>query len=132
MRHAPCCAFCLTKTSRRPSAGLIAGHHVSTAYEMGWAGIANGVLISTAEADGFDVLVTADRNISYQRNLTGRRLSLIVLSTNIWATIRANPDPILLAPGGIQPGGYSEVALERPRLRRRPYVPPPGQDEGKT
>jgi hypothetical protein len=31
---------------------LIVGHHVTAAFEMGWAGISNGDLIAAAEAEG--------------------------------------------------------------------------------
>lgn len=55
---------------------LIGGHEVRPAYEMGWSGLANGELIAAAEADGFAILITADRNIRYQQNLTNRRIAL--------------------------------------------------------
>jgi hypothetical protein len=103
---------------------LIVGHKVIPAHDIGWAGISNGALIIAAEAEGFEVLITADRNIRYQQNLTGRQLALIVLSTNIWPTIRANPAPILSAIDVIQPGHYVEVALDRPPRRRRPRLFP--------
>jgi hypothetical protein len=106
-----------------PLRHLIDAHQTIPAYDAGWADLSNGDLIAAAEADGFDLLITADRNIRYQQNLTGRRLSLIVLSTNIWPTIRANPAPILSAIECIQPGDYVEVLLNRPRRRRRPYNP---------
>jgi hypothetical protein len=108
-----------------PLCHLIIGHRATPASDMGWAGISNGDLIVAAEVEGFEVLITADRNIRYQQKLTGRKLALIVLSTNIWPTIRANPAPILSAIESIQPGGYVEVALDRPRRRRRPYNPSP-------
>jgi hypothetical protein len=98
---------------------LIIGHQVTLAYDMGWAGVSNGDLITAAEAKGFEVLITADQNIRYQQNLTGRQLALIVLSTNIWPTIRANPAPILAAIRKIQPGDYMPVALDRPPRRGR-------------
>jgi hypothetical protein len=104
---------------------LIAGHHVTPAFEMGWGGISNGDLIAAAEAEGFEVLITADQNIRYQQNLTGRRLILIVLSTNIWPIIRANPGPILAAVEGGRPGGYVTVTLPKPVRVRRPYPPQP-------
>lgn len=97
-----------------PLRSLIAAHQSTPACDMGWAGVSNGDLIAAAEADGFDVLITADGNIRYQQNLTGRRIALIVLSTNIWPTIRADPAPILAAIETIQPGDYVEVALDRP------------------
>ena len=103
----------------------IVGHHVTAAIEMGWAGISNGDLTATAEAEGFEVLITADQNIRYQQNLTGRRLILIVLSTNIWPIIRANPAPILAAVEQVKHGDYVQVTLDRPVRNRRPYLPSP-------
>ena len=85
---------------------LIAGHHVTPAFEMGWTGISNGDLIAAVEAEGFEVLITADQNIRYQQNLTVRRLILIVLSTNIWPIIRANRAPILAAVEHVKAGGH--------------------------
>ncbi len=98
---------------------LLTGHDVKPAYVMGWSGLANGKLIAAAEAEGFDILVTADSNIRYQQNLAGRRIALVVLSTNIWPTIRANPDPVRHAVDRAQPGSYTAVPFDRPPLRRR-------------
>jgi hypothetical protein len=71
---------------------LVAGFPVDSAAELGWAGLAHGDLIEVAEQAGYDVMITADQNISYQQNLTGRRLALIVLMSNHWDTIRANAE----------------------------------------
>lgn len=54
---------------------------ISTVQEMGWAGIRNGELLRRAEAR-FDVLVTADQNLRYQQNLSGRTLAILVLPSN--------------------------------------------------
>ena len=43
------------------------------------AGLKNGELLDAAEAAGFDVLITVDQNIPDQQNLTGRRISLVIL-----------------------------------------------------
>lgn len=50
-----------------------------TAQEMGWSNAQNGELLSLAEADGFEVLLTADSNIKAQQNLSGRSISIMVL-----------------------------------------------------
>jgi hypothetical protein len=50
-------------------------HEVTTVYELTWATLKNGELISQAEAAGFEVLVTTDQNLRYQQNLEGRRLA---------------------------------------------------------
>jgi hypothetical protein len=45
---------------------------------MGWAGIKNGALLQLA-AESFDVLLTTDRNLTFQQNLATMRLAIIVL-----------------------------------------------------
>jgi hypothetical protein len=64
------------------------GHQVETAYERGWAELLNGDLIEQAEASGFELLITTDRAMRYQQNWTGRKISLLVLSTNDWTRLR--------------------------------------------
>ena len=48
---------------------------------MGWAELENGNLIAAAEAAGFDVMVTGDKNMQYQQTLTCRKISVIVLNS---------------------------------------------------
>lgn len=54
-------------------------HDCRTARFAGLAGLKNGQLLEAAEAAGFDVLLTVDQNIPHQQNLSGRRLSLLIL-----------------------------------------------------
>lgn len=56
----------------------LADFECSTTQEMGWASALNGELITLAENDGFEVMLTADSNIKTQQNLTGRRISILV------------------------------------------------------
>jgi len=56
----------------------LADFDCSTTQEMGWASALNGELITLAENDGFEVMLTADSNIKTQQNLTGRRISILV------------------------------------------------------
>lgn len=44
-------------------AGLLSGHEVATVKAAGYTGPSNGELIRRAVIDGYDVLVTADRNL---------------------------------------------------------------------
>ncbi len=55
------------------------GHVVTEAREREWDRLVNGVLLDAAEAAGFEVFVTADKNMRYQQNLTGRRIAIIVI-----------------------------------------------------
>ena len=47
----------------------LAGHETRTAPEMGWASKRNGELLTLAVGQ-FDVFLTADRNLSYQQDLS--------------------------------------------------------------
>lgn len=49
-----------------PLRHALTGHDVSTAYELGWAQLSNGDLLSAAEGS-FDALITTDRNLRYSR-----------------------------------------------------------------
>lgn len=56
----------------------LAGHEVVTALEMGWSRLTNGVLLDSAIAHSFDVLITTDQNLQYQQNLAGRPIAVVV------------------------------------------------------
>ena len=46
---------------------------------MGWAGTANGLLLSLASAEGFYALVTVDRGIEHQQNISALPIPVIVM-----------------------------------------------------
>ena len=95
---------------------FLTGHDVRTADEMGWAELENGELLNTVEHAGFAVMVTCDKNISYQQNLQGRKLALVVLSTNRWKILRNDPARILAAIDRAGPGDFEAVTFAgRPR-----------------
>jgi Domain of unknown function (DUF5615) len=56
----------------------IRGHEVQSVRQAGWTGIKNGELLALA-SERFDAFITVDRNLSFQQNVTGLRISLIVL-----------------------------------------------------
>ena len=49
----------------------LVGHEVLTAVEAGFGGLENGELLRAA-ASQFDVLITVDRNLPFQRSITNR------------------------------------------------------------
>jgi hypothetical protein len=55
------------------------GHDCQTARYARLAGLKNGMLLSAAEAAGFDVIVTVDREIQYQQNMQARRIGVVIL-----------------------------------------------------
>ena len=66
----------------RPLLQRLRGHTLRTAQDMGWASTKNGCLLALAEEE-FDAFLTSDQNLRYQQNLKGRRLAILVLSTNL-------------------------------------------------
>jgi hypothetical protein len=56
------------------------GHDWSTVPRMGWSGRVNGVLLGLAVAAGFEVLLTCDRNMQHQQNLSAIGLALMVIA----------------------------------------------------
>ena len=54
-------------------------YETATTQEQSWADVLNGELLTLAEANGFDVLLTADTNIKSQQNLSNRKISILVL-----------------------------------------------------
>ena len=87
------------------------GHHVSTAYELGWATLKNGDLLRSAEEQGFEVLVTTDTNLRYQQNLAARRIAVVVLSTTSWPRIRVMAELVVSAVNAATIGSYVEVPI---------------------
>jgi predicted nuclease of predicted toxin-antitoxin system len=63
----------------RQLARHLSGHRARTVQQCGWAGLKNGELLQHAAAGGFEVFVTADQNLTFQQNLTGSALRVIVL-----------------------------------------------------
>jgi len=55
------------------------GHQRSTSQEVGLKGLVNGALLDAADLRGFDVLITTDKNIQYQNNLTGKKIALLII-----------------------------------------------------
>ena len=68
---------------------LLPGHDVRTAAEMGWSTLVNGILVDAAERGGFEAMITADRSLRFQVNISARSLAVIILSTNHWPTTSA-------------------------------------------
>ena len=71
----------------------------------------NGDLLTKAEQAHFDVLVTADKNMRYQQNFTGRRIAIVVLSSAQWPVVRLHVETIADVVNAAAPGTYAEVTL---------------------
>jgi hypothetical protein len=92
-------------------ARFLQGHTVIETREQGWDTLRNGELLTAAEALGFDMLITTDKNIRYQQNLTGRRIAIVVLGNGRWRLIRPFLAHIVAAVNAVTPGSYTEVNI---------------------
>lgn len=87
------------------------GHTVIEARERGWATLKNGELLNNAEQAGFDVVVTADKNIRYQQNLGTRKIALVVLTQLRWGLVRQRLAEIAAAVDAATHGSFAEVEI---------------------
>ena len=93
---------------------LIVGHEVVHARQMGWHELENGVLLSAAEDSGFDALITTDKNLRYQQNFTGRKISVVTLAPRLvfYESLAPMANSLLEALDTLTPG--SMVVIKPP------------------
>jgi len=86
-------------------------HDIWTIQEMGWSGKKNGELLALMAGNGFEVLLTVDRNLRFQQNLAAAGVAVVVM-------VAASNRPVDLLPlvaavaaafATIQPGDAVEV-----------------------
>ena len=84
------------------------GHECQSCRYAGLKTLTNGELLAAAEREGFDVLITVDRNMPHQQNIGGGTISIVVLqarTTNIDDLVALMPDTLaaitLLKPGDV-------------------------------
>ena len=94
-----------------PLQTFLTGHTVREAKAQGWDRFKNGDLLTAAEAAGFDMVVTTDKNIRYQQNLAGRTIAIIVLANARWPVLRLHVDHVVDAVNAATPGSYTEVDI---------------------
>jgi hypothetical protein len=89
---------------------MLADHQLTTVLEMGWGSYSNGRLLALAETQ-FDLFLTCDRNLEYQQNLKGRKISVILLSTNHWPALRKHAALVQAALNQARPADFLSVAI---------------------
>jgi predicted nuclease of predicted toxin-antitoxin system len=69
---------------------------IYTINDKGWNALENGDLMNAMQKDGFDYLVTSDKNLQYQQNLEKYSMGFIVLNVinNNYETILPLVDKI--------------------------------------
>ncbi|MGI8742693.1 MAG: hypothetical protein ACR2NN_08995 [Bryobacteraceae bacterium] len=98
-------------TPRTLARYLIDHHTVTEARARGWEELENGELLTAAEAAGFEVLVTTDKNLSYQQNLAGLKIAIVVLGKGRWTLIKPHVAQIVAAVKTATPGSFVEVEI---------------------
>jgi hypothetical protein len=78
--------------------------------------LSNGNLLNAAEAAGFEVLVTTDKNFIHQQNLQGRKIATVVLGNQQWPVLRVHVRAVVDAVNTALPGSY--VLVEIPAEKR--------------
>ncbi len=76
---------------------------------MGWAGFKNGRLLDVAEASGFDVLLTGDKTLYQEQNLTDRHIGVVAMSAVAWHIVKHHLPAIVAAIDTTLPGTIREV-----------------------
>jgi hypothetical protein len=102
---------------------ILANHDVHPAGRMGWATLSNTDLLDAAERAGFDIFITCDQNIVFQQNLGTRRIAIVVLMTNRWNDIRAEPQTVQHGVDSAMPG--KTINLRFTPQRGSPSPPDP-------
>jgi len=90
----------------RPLRRHLTGHEIITVQEMNWSGTKNGKLLTLAESQKFEVLLTFDQNLQYQQNLSGHKIAVVVIvvPNKRMNTVVALVPEILAVLPTVQPG----------------------------
>ncbi|MEO7142471.1 MAG: hypothetical protein ABI165_03110 [Bryobacteraceae bacterium] len=96
----------------RGAARVLSEHTVITAYARGWDRVQNGALLNAAEEAAVELLLTTDRRMRYQQNLSGRKIAIVVLTgATKWSRVRLYLERISAAVNAATPGSYAEVEI---------------------
>jgi len=87
---------------------------------MAWGGIKNGALLTLIEREGFQVLLTGDKNMETQQRLEGRPFAVLIMSAINWPVVRPHVHKISVAIDDARPGTVKTIdcGVFIPRLKR--------------
>ena len=94
----------------KPLKEAFSGHPITTVQEQGLSGTRNGALLERLEGM-FDVFITADKNLRYQQNLSGRQIAIVELPTNRLPLLRPLFPRIATAVESIAAGEYAQLTF---------------------
>ena len=100
----------LDETLPHTFVGGLRGLRVSTVQAEGWSGTKTGELLRRAH-QRLDALLTMDRGLQYQQNLSGLGVRIVVIHarSNRMAHLSPLIDSILKVLDGLSPGNVREV-----------------------
>lgn len=101
----------------RPLRHVLSSHEVSYVEKKNWKGKENGEPLALVERE-FDVILTSDAGIQFQKNLRGRNLSMVVLPTNSLTVLRANAVALTMTLDKLQHLDYHVIVVIDWRGRR--------------
>jgi hypothetical protein len=87
----------------------LTGHFCTSVQALGWSGIQNGELLEKMRQERFDVFLTGDRNLQFQRNLPVAGVAVVVLragSTRLAETLPLMAPLLNLLPN-LKPGSVT-------------------------
>jgi predicted nuclease of predicted toxin-antitoxin system len=88
------------------------GHECETVRGAGFSGKENGELLALAEEHS-DVLVTIDKNIRHQQNITSRNIAILIIrpASNDLDDIRPHVPHALVVLQSLKPGQIVEIGI---------------------
>ena len=86
-------------------------HSVDRSAEKGWELLENGEFIRKAEQERYEVVVTTDKSMRYQQNLTGNGLAIVVPLSTAWPRVRDRTEEIPRTIEVVRPGELKEVPI---------------------
>jgi len=89
---------------------LASNHDSQTVHEVGWDNVKSGKLLRLANDAGFDVFVTADKNMYYQQSFAGLRICALVIPSNRKLLVQKSVPALLQSLDRVKPG--KKVVME--------------------
>lgn len=86
---------------------LLFGHEIVHVQDRGWESLVNGKLLTEAEKAGFQVLITADKQMQHQQNMKSRNICIVILGSKkitLKSIAPLAPQILDVLAGEIQPG----------------------------
>lgn len=84
--------------------------NILTIQDVSWQGIKNGELLRRLPGQ-FDVLMTTDKNIKYQHDLSAIHFAIVILPSNRVTIVLKLVEPIRTTLLHIQPGQVIELPM---------------------